>query len=319
MAASSFSPSGNDTMVSPFELLGFITAAFVTLKLAKWLKLWYSSPLDVRQLGRWALVTGSTDGIGKAFAFALASKGLNVVLVSRSFQKLKRVADEIEQKHLVQTKVITVDFKDNAEDYVPAIRREIEGLDIGVLVNNVGMLYDYPEEFLAVAGGYQKIRDLISVNITSMNVMTRLCLPPMVGRGCGAVINIGSLAGVSPGPLVAAYAATKAYVDKFSTTLHQEYARKGITVQCVHPGFVVSNMSRDLIPDNLPGFLAPEADKFVRSCLGRLGISTVTAGYWAHDLLWILPPLILPESVMASQAHDMMVQAKKKALNALKQ
>jgi len=306
-------------MLPSFELIGFITAAYITLKLAKWLKLWYSSPLDVRQLGRWALVTGSTDGIGKAFAFALASKGLSVVLVSRSSQKLKRVADEIEQKHLVQTKVITVDFKDNAEDYMPTVMREVDGLEIGVLVNNVGMLYDYPDEFLAVAGSYQKIRDLISVNITSMNAMTRLLLPPMVGRGRGAVINIGSLAAVSPGPLIAAYAATKTYVDKFSTTLHQEYARKGITVQCVHPGFVVSNMSRDLIPDDLPGFLAPEADKFVKSCLGRLGKYTVTAGYWAHDLIWALPPLILPESMRESQAHDVMVHARKKALNALKQ
>ena len=319
MAATSFSPICNDTMVPPFEVLGLITAAFVILKLAKWMKLWYSAPLDVRQLGRWALVTGSTDGIGKAFAFALASKGLSVVLVSRSPQKLQRVAEEVKQKHLVQTKVIAVDFKNNAEDYVPMIRREIEQLDIGVVVNNVGMLYDYPEEFLAVAGGYQKIRDLISVNITSMNVVTRLCLPPMVDRKCGAVINIGSLAGVSPGPLIAAYAATKAYVEKFSTTLHQEYARKGITVQCIHPGFVVSNMSRDLIPDNMPAFMAPEADKFVRSCLGRLGISSVTAGYWAHDLIWALPPLILPESVRESQAHDVMVLARTKALNALKQ
>ena len=306
-------------MLPPFELLGFITAVYIILRLAKWLKPWYSSPLDVRQLGRWALVTGSTDGIGKAFAFALASKGLNVVLVSRSSQKLKRVAEEVQEKHLVQTKVITVDFKVNAEDYLDTVRREVDGLDIGVLVNNVGMMYDYPEEFLAVAGGYQKIRDLISVNITSMNAMTRLCLPPMVGRGRGAVINIGSLAAVSPGPLIAAYAATKTYVDKFSTTLHQEYARKGITVQCVHPGFVVSNMSTDLIPDNLPGVLAPEADKFVRSCLGRLGNSTVTAGYWAHDLIWALPPMILPESVRESQAHDVMVLARKKALSALKQ
>ena len=306
-------------MVSPFGLLGLITVAYILLKLAKWLKLWFSSPLDVRQLGRWALVTGSTDGIGKAFAFAMASKGLNVVLVSRNSQKLNSVANEIQQKYLVQTKVITLDFKESAEDYVQSVQRDIDGLDIGVLVNNVGMLYDYPEEFLDVAGGYQKIRDLISVNINSMNTMTRLCLPQMVSRGCGAVINIGSLAGVSPAPLVAAYAATKTYVEKFSTTLHQEYARKGITVQCVHPGFVKSNMSQYLIPDELPGFLAPEADKFVRSFMRRFGNSTVTAGYWAHDLLWVLPPLILPESVRKSQAFDVMSLAREKALNALKQ
>ena len=306
-------------MVSLFELLGSVTVAYIALKLAQMVKKMFSSPLDVRQLGRWALVTGSTDGIGKVFAFAMAARGLNVILVSRNPQKLKRVAEEIQKKHPVLIKVITVDFKESADVYMPLVQREIEGLDIGVLVNNVGMLYDYPEEFLKVNGGYQKIRDLISVNITSMNAMTRLCLPAMVSKGCGAVINIGSLAGVTTYlPLEATYAATKAYVDKFSTSLHQEYTKKGITVQCIHPGLVKSNMSQYLIPDDLPGFLAPDSDKFVRSCMARLGISIVTSGYWAHDLIWVLPPLIVPGSVLASTAYQIMSEQREKAMNSLK-
>lgn len=301
-------------MLPPFEFLGLITAAYLGFKLVKWLKLWHSIPLDVRQFGKWALVTGSTDGIGKAFAHAMAAKGLNVVLVSRSSEKLKRVSEEIMQKHLVKTKVVTVDFKDDAKDYVAKIQHEIDGLEIGVLVNNVGMAYNYPEEFLALPGSYQKVRDLISVNISSMNAMTRLCLPQMVDRGHGVVLNIGSLAAVSPSPLIAAYAATKSYVDKFSAMLHQEYERKGITVQCVHPGPVVSNMSRDLLPEKLPKFLAPEADIFVGSCMKRLGTCSVTAGYWAHDLIWTLPLLIQTESSRESGAYDFMSLAKKRAL-----
>ena len=301
-------------MLPLFEFLGLITAAYLAFELVKWLNLWRSIPLDVRQFGKWALVTGCTDGIGKAFAFAMAAKGLNVVLVSRSSEKLKRVSEEVMQKHLVKTKVITVDFKDDAKDYVTKIQQEIDGLEIGVLVNNVGMAYSYPEEFLALPGSYQKVRDLISVNISSMNAMTRLCLPQMVDRGHGVVLNIGSLAAVSPSPLMAAYAATKSYVDKFSAMLHQEYERKGITVQCVHPGPVVSNMSKGLIPEELPKFLAPEADIFVGSCLRRLGIYSVTAGYWAHDLLWTLPLLIQTESSRESGAYKFMALAKKRAL-----
>merc|ERR1712061_893725 len=146
-------PSSNTTMLPPFELLGSITAIYLLFKLVKYFKLWHSVPLDVRQFGKWALVTGSTDGIGKAYAFALAAKGLNVVLVSRNPDKLKNVADQIEKCYKVNTKNIPVDFKTSDAEYIPKVWKVIQGLDIGVLVNNVGMMYNYPEEFLTVEGG----------------------------------------------------------------------------------------------------------------------------------------------------------------------
>jgi len=111
---------------------------FIGLQLAAWLLKQVvraiSSPLNVKKLGEWALVTGSTDGIGKAYAKALAKKGLNILLVSRSPSKLQNVAAEIENERKVQVKTVQIDFSGDDKEYVAKLQREIEGLEIGVLV-----------------------------------------------------------------------------------------------------------------------------------------------------------------------------------------
>ena len=91
-------------------------------------------PLDPKKLGSWALVTGATDGIGKAYAMNLAARGINVFLVSRSLDKLQTVAAEIESKHKVKVKVLDIDFATDDREYAPRLEREIDGLEIGTLV-----------------------------------------------------------------------------------------------------------------------------------------------------------------------------------------
>jgi 17beta-estradiol 17-dehydrogenase / very-long-chain 3-oxoacyl-CoA reductase len=252
------------------------------------------------------LVTGSTDGIGKAYAFALAERGLHIILVSRNPSKLEKVASEIESQCKVKTKIVAIDFTNADEEYAPRLEKEIKGLEIGVLVNNVGIMYDYPEEFLLVSD--QTIRDLVNVNIASMNAMTRLCLPGMVQRKKGAVINISSISSITPAPLLSAYGATKAYVDKLSVGLDQEYGRKGITIQTVLPGYVVSNMSR--VKESMT---APSPDAFVKSALSRLGIYSRTTGFWSHDLLELVNDF-LPESVLSSVVFNLMDGVRKRKL-----
>merc|ERR1719450_829776 len=94
---------------------------------------------DLKKYGSWAVVTGATDGIGKAIAKQLAKRGINIVLISRSSDKLTTVAEELVTFN-VQVKTITYDFSD-ANNY-GQIAEEIEDLDIGILVNNVGISYD---------------------------------------------------------------------------------------------------------------------------------------------------------------------------------
>jgi 17beta-estradiol 17-dehydrogenase / very-long-chain 3-oxoacyl-CoA reductase len=210
-----------------------VAALYIGLKLAmpllNCLKALISAPTNVGELGDWALVTGSTDGIGKAYACALAEQGLNIVLVSRSPVKLEHVASEIETKYKVKTKTVDIDYSSSDEKYIPRLEEDLKDLEIGVLVNNVGMSYQFPDEFLAL--GNKRMKDMIAINITALNAMTRLVLPGMEKRGKGAIINIGSIASAVPFPMLAVYAATKAYVDKFTYALNQEYGRKGIVIQ----------------------------------------------------------------------------------------
>ena len=105
------------------------------------------------------------------------------------------------------TRVIDVDF--TRTDIYERIRQELEGLDIGVLVNNVGMSYPFPEFFTEVPDGDKKFMDLITCNNVSMMMMTRIVLPAMAEKKKGIIINLSSLSGLCPVPLLNVYASTK--------------------------------------------------------------------------------------------------------------
>jgi 17beta-estradiol 17-dehydrogenase / very-long-chain 3-oxoacyl-CoA reductase len=224
-------------------------------------------------------VTGATDGIGRAYAEELASRGLNIVLISRSPYKLQNVAADIETKHYVKTRIIDVDFTLGNEIY-ERIGKELEGLEIGVLVNNVGMSYSYPEYLAQVPNVTEFSHSLINCNVVSVTRMCLLVLAQMVERKKGLILNISSASAVLPTPLMTMYSSTKAFVHKFSEDLALEYAPFGITVQCVLPGFVATNMSRI----KRPTLKAPLPKDFVQGQMKTLGLELASAGYWVHKL-----------------------------------
>ncbi|KAM9312171.1 very-long-chain 3-oxoacyl-CoA reductase-B-like [Gastrophryne carolinensis] len=111
---------------------------------------------DLRKYGGWAVVTGATDGIGKAYARELARRGFNIVLISRTLEKLQKVAEQIEQESGRQTKVIQADFTRGSELY-PKIEKDLKDVDIGILVNNVGMVHQFePVPYLRAPGDLSK-------------------------------------------------------------------------------------------------------------------------------------------------------------------
>ena len=161
--------------------------------------------------------------------------------VSRNKDKLKQVAIEIEENFDVKTKVIDIDFtKDRIAQR--RIEAEIKDLNIGILINNVGVSYDYPEYFLQIGSliiilfscissqttdnGAAKCRDIVECNIMSVLDVTRAVLPGMVERKAGAVLNISSFL-AHGGPLLSVYAASKAFVMQLSEDLNREYRDQG--------------------------------------------------------------------------------------------
>uniref|UniRef100_A0A3P9QGS5 Hydroxysteroid (20-beta) dehydrogenase 2 n=1 Tax=Poecilia reticulata TaxID=8081 RepID=A0A3P9QGS5_POERE len=235
---------------------------------------------NLRAYGQWAVVTGATSGIGKAYATELARRGLDVVLIGRSDERLLKVAQKIKNKYGRKTHTIRVDFTEGNSIY-STIARELHDLQIGILVNNVGMVCnDHFAYFMETADQKKKITDIINCNILSVPQMSRLVLPQMVLRGRGLIINISSEMGLRPHPLVTLYSATKTFVIHFSQCLHAEYKSEGITVQCVTPFMVSTNMTKNL----KVSFFVKSAPGFVYDALNTVGHSTFTSGCLSHAL-----------------------------------
>ena len=136
------------------------------------------------------MVTGSSQGIGRAYALELASRGLNVALVARSKERLEAVAAEV-RGHGVEARVVVVDFTHTAAAETAVSELARAGVaDIGVLVNNVGMMGPHFLPFLELEAA--AARDMVTVNCVAATVLTHSLLPAMLARGRGAVVNIVS-------------------------------------------------------------------------------------------------------------------------------
>ena len=230
--------------------------------------------------GKWAVVTGASDGIGKAYAEQLAKKGLNIVLISRTLSKLEEVAAAIQEKYKVETKVLSVDFSTNDRGCYEVIRKLISDLEVAVLVNNVGMSFPYPEYFTLVPEGDRLMDQMIQANCTAQTLMMRLILPAMVSRHDGVVINVSSLSNMYPLPLLSVYAGTKQYSEAVSLATACEYKEFGVIIQSVKPAFVSTKMSKI----RKASWNVPTPDDYVRPARTTVGLEESTHGYFPHKV-----------------------------------
>ncbi|XP_063800312.1 inactive hydroxysteroid dehydrogenase-like protein 1 [Pseudophryne corroboree] len=233
------------------------------------------------QYGEWAVVTGATDGIGKAYAEELASHGVNIILVSRNIEKLQKVSEAITRSYGVKTRFIVADFSWGREVY-PAIKEGLRDVDVGILVNNAGVAYEYPQLFNEVPE--DKLWEIINVNIAAAVMMVHIVLPGMVKRKRGAIINVSSASCYKPLPLLTTYAASKSFLDYFSQTLHYEYSSNGIFIQSVIPFFVVSNMTNFSSLLQSKSLLVPSAKDYAHQAVRTIGVCRRTAGHWSHSI-----------------------------------
>jgi short-subunit dehydrogenase len=181
-----------------------------------------------------ALVTGASGGLGEALARQLAAAGHDLVLVARTEAKLHAVADELATSQGTTCTVLAVDLV--APDAVAELVARLDGRHIDVLVNNAGFGDFGP----FVEADATKISQMVQLNIGTLTDLTRALLPSMVAAGRGRVLNVASTAAFMPGPLMAVYYATKAYVLSFSEAINDELRGAGVTVTAVCPGPVAT-------------------------------------------------------------------------------
>eukprot|EP00262_Sarcandra_glabra_P010137 TRINITY_DN25059_c0_g1_i1.p1 TRINITY_DN25059_c0_g1~~TRINITY_DN25059_c0_g1_i1.p1 ORF type:complete len:321 (-),score=33.77 TRINITY_DN25059_c0_g1_i1:233-1195(-) len=291
--------------------LGFFSLFKLSISVLKWVFVTFlRPPKNLKIYGSWALVTGPTDGIGKAFAFQLARKGLNLILVGRNPNKLEEVSDAIHAKFgKTQIKTVVVDFSSDLADGIHLIRKSIEGLDVGILINNVGLSYPYARFFHEVDG--ELLDNLIKVNVEGTTKVTQVVLEGMVKRKKGAIVNIGSGAAIviPSDPLYTVYAATKAYIDQFSRCLYVEYKKSGIDVQCQVPLYVATKMASI----KRSSILVPSADGYARAALRWIGYEPRCTPYWPHSVIWALA-YSLPEAAIDAWRLRFCLAIRKKGL-----
>jgi short-subunit dehydrogenase len=207
--------------------------------------------------GRWALVTGASMGIGEAFAWALAERGMHVVLCARSADRLKSVAQAIRAKHRVQAHVVAADL---ARPGAPADAwaRASDGRDIHLLVNNAG--FGLHGRFEALPADRQG--EMVALNCTAVLELAHLALNAMRPRGTGGILNVASVGAFQPVPWMATYAATKAFVLSLSEALSEENRGSGVRILCLSPGSTPSGFQATAgtrVSPNQPGLMQPRA------------------------------------------------------------
>jgi short-subunit dehydrogenase len=193
-----------------------------------------------------ALITGASTGIGYELAKLFARDKYHLVLVARSGPKLALVAGELRQQHGVTVKTIPLDLglPQASQNLFEETQRA--GIHVDVLVNNAG--YGQSGQFVDIPP--EEDYGQIQLNVTALTLLTKLYLGPMLVRRAGKIMNVASTAAFQPGPLMAVYYATKAYVLSFSEAIADELRNSGVSVTCFCPGATLTEFQKRAQTEN---------------------------------------------------------------------
>jgi len=267
---------------------------------------------NLKKYGKWAVVTGATDGIGEAMAMEMAKKGMSIVLISRTAEKLKKTAADISAKYSnVEVDYVAVDFSNFNAKAQKAVENCLKDKEVGVLVNNVGMSYSFAQYFHELS--LEDVDNMVELNVNSTTRMTHMVLPGMVERKRGAIVNMSSAAARNPSPLLANYSGSKGFVEHLSESLFHELKSKRVHVQVQSPLFVVSKLSKI----RKASLATPKPHVFAKAAVAHIGYEAKVSPYWAHALqLWVVRNI--PEWLFISQiALPMHLSIRKRALKKL--
>lgn len=188
---------------------------------------------------RTALITGASSGIGLELAHLFARDGYRLVLLARNRNTLRQLGDDLQSRYSITVRIAP---KDLAHPATPAeLYQELQeaGIVLDVLVNNAG--FGGAGSFVSTDWNHEA--EMMQVNMVALTHLTKLFLPQIRARE-GKIMNVASTAAFQPGPFMAVYYASKAYVLSFSEALSEELSGSGITVTCLCPGPVKTNFQR---------------------------------------------------------------------------
>ena len=198
--------------------------------------------------GKTALITGASSGIGEAFAHILAARGMNVILVARSADKLRALAQARSEQHGIRADVVPADLsREGAAEEVYRQTQEL-GVPVDLLVNNAGFGTYGGFDTLALEREHEEIM----LDVTALVDLTHAFVPAMVERKAGGVINVASISAFQAVPYQAVYGASKAFVLSFSLALWAEYRKRGVRVVALCPGPTATNFFTVLGAGEMP-------------------------------------------------------------------
>ena len=182
--------------------------------------------------GKTALVTGASSGLGAEFARQLAAMGCNLVLVARRLELLEKLKQEIQGKHTVEVRVISLDL--GTSDAPRSLYAQLQAakLPVDVLVNNAG--FGLHGEHMQIP--WERERQMLMLDVVALMQLTKLFATDMQARDFGYILQVSSVAAYQPSPSYAAYAATKACVLLFGEALNFELRKSGVSCTVLSPG-----------------------------------------------------------------------------------
>lgn len=251
--------------------------------------------------GRWALVTGASAGLGEAYARALAARGMNVALAARREDRLRALADELAAAHRIRTAVLPADLGEDGASQA-LWDAATAGREIHLLINNAGFGLKGRFDELPM----ERQAEMVRVNCIAPLELAHLALRHMRARG-GGIVNVASIAGYQPIPLMATYAASKAFLMAFSEALTEEAREDGVRVLVVNPGPVRTEfqaVAGTQVNDRTSGLRT--AEEVVEATLHALeaGKRTVTPGLINH--LSGIAVRVAPRSLVVRVAKTVM-------------
>ncbi|CAD5215571.1 unnamed protein product [Bursaphelenchus xylophilus] len=259
-----------------YRILRTLFALIWAITLYKIIPIFYGTALQ-KYKSRWTVVSGGTDGIGKAYMFELAKNGLKkFIIVGRNEKKLAIVKKELEDDYDCQVMTYLFDFFDG--DF-KELRQYLSDKNIGFVVNSVGVGRKYLERYGdRPEADYQ----MLKVNGLGSAEFMSCVLPPMEKNGGGQMVVLSSTQGIRPIPLLAAYSSTKSLISFLCECIDREY--KTINVQCLMPALVATNMTYY----NKGSLFVVTPEQFAKEALRTLGLSKCTSGCFNHELQCLL-------------------------------